>query len=81
MIEKSIRSWKRSNQSFSKIDVIDLVLLIFFKDQKDRFDHGQSFLKVEKIERLKVQIPNHAISKEYIYKYLLRYINKCTKIM
>ena len=50
----------RSNRSFFwskdwKIDSIlkniELMLSIFFKDRRDRFDQGRYFLKIEKIER------------------------------
>ena len=54
---------------FLKIDVIELLpvdfikrsmrtirsWLIFLKDQREQFDHGQSFLKIEKSERAKIE--------------------------
>ena len=52
VIDRSTRSWKWSNRSLEK-------------DRQDRFNHGRSFLKIEKIERLKIEgskdrIPNPA---------------------
>ena len=57
----------RSFRSFSKINGSDSILSIFFKDRRERFDHGRSFKKIQKIERSKIErskdrIPNSAES-------------------
>ena len=53
----------RSNQQFlwskdrfyREKDLIDSLTVDLFKDRRDRFDHGRSILKIEKIERAKIE--------------------------
>ena len=67
----------RSRRCFLKIDGIDSLKVdlfkrstrairswsIFLKDQRERFDHGQSFLKIKKSERSQDRIPTPWLSK------------------
>ena len=45
------KDWNAPARSFVKIDGINLLMVIFFKDWQDWFDHSQSFSKINKSEQ------------------------------